>query len=218
MQKTVYHLFVIIILLSFVFNSCGPSEPQVLVFTKTNGWHHQSIPAGIEAIRELGAENGFGVYETDDADFFTRDNLEDFSAVVFLNTNGNILNSKQETAFERYIQAGGGYIGIHSAAATEYEWAWYGELMGAFFDGHPRNPGVRSGVVDIENSEHDATRDLPERWERDEEWYNYQYFYQGINVLATLDESSYVGGMHGNHHPIAWYHEYDGGKAFYTGL
>jgi len=192
-------------------------KPRVLVFSKTLGWRHSCIPFANQAIEKLGMEHGFEVDTTTDAAFFNEAQLSQYSAVIFNSTSGNVLNNIQQTAFERYIQAGGGYVGIHGAAITEYDWPWYGQLMGAFFAHHPNNPNVRRGVIDVVDKQHPATADLPGRWEREDEWYNYASFYPGIKVLANLDENSYYGGTNGSRHPITWYHEYDGGRAFYTG-
>ncbi|GAB3983645.1 hypothetical protein GCM10028806_57180 [Spirosoma terrae] len=190
---------------------------RVLVFSKTKGWKHTSIPFGIAAIQKLGRENNFRVDTTKNADYFNDDSLKQYQAVVFLSTTGNVLNQKQQAAFERYIQAGGGYMGIHAAADTEYDWPWYNKLVGGYFASHPSNSNVRKATVDVTDKKHISTEHLPDRWERTDEWYNYRSFYSGINVLANLDENTYDGGTNGSNHPIAWYHEFDGGRAFYTG-
>ncbi|GAA4409065.1 hypothetical protein GCM10023187_31780 [Nibrella viscosa] len=192
-------------------------QPRVLVFSKTKGWVHTSIPFAVAAIQKLGAENGFRVDTTKNAAYFTDDSLRNYQAVVFNSTTGNVLNPKQQAAFERYIQAGGGYMGIHSAADTEYEWPWYAKLMGAHFSSHPSQPNVRKATVDVTDKNHPSTAHLPDKWERTDEWYNYRSFYSGLKVLANLDENTYNGGTNGAYHPIAWYHEFDGGRAFYTG-
>src|SRR5215831_3187255 len=124
-------------------------QPRVLVFSKTAGFRHSSIEPGIVAIKKLGQTNGFVVDATEDATAFTDTNLKRYSAVVWLSTTGDVLNPTQEAAFERYIQAGGGYVGIHSATDTEYEWPWYGKLAGAYFNGHPNNPNVRKGTFRV---------------------------------------------------------------------
>ncbi len=191
---------------------------KILVFSKTRGWHHTSIPFGIAAIQKIGQEGGFGVDTTTNAAIFTDDNLKQYRAVVFMSTTGNVLNGEQQAAFERYIQAGGGFAGVHAAADTEYGWPWYGKLVGAWFDSHPNNPNVRKATVDVTDKNHLASKDLPGRWERTDEWYNYKSIYSDLKVLAYLDESSYQGGINGSNHPIAWYHQYDGGRAFYTGM
>lgn len=197
-----------------ILSSCSDDTPRILVFSKTKGFYHESIPSGIEAIRKLGVENGFKVDTTKDASKFTERELKKYKAVVFLSTTLNVLNADQQVAFERYIQAGGGYVGIHAAADTEYDWPWYNKLVGAYFLSHPANQQATIQVID---TTHLATKGLPAQWERTDEWYNYKSIYAGIKVLAELDEKTYDGGSNGAHHTIAWYHEFDGGRAFYTG-
>ena len=197
--------------------SCRDEGPRVLVFSKTKGWVHTSIPFANKAIEKLGKENGYMVDLSQDAAIFNDEDLKFYDAIIFNNTTGNILNAVQQAAFERYIQAGGGYVGIHAAADTEYEWPWYGKLMGAWFESHPHNPNVRAATIRVTDKEHPAGTDLPDRWERTDEWYNYRYFYPDLKIIASLDEESYEGGTNGSTHPIAWYHEFDGGRAFYTG-
>jgi cytochrome c len=206
-----------IIVLTDACNNRNATNPRVLVFSKSKGWQHGSIPAANAAIFKLGSENGFGVDTTQDAAMFTDDNLKKYHAVVFANTTRNVLNAKQQAAFERYIQAGGGFVGIHSAADTEYEWPWYGKLLGAYFSSHPSNPGVRKATIVVSDTSHPSTKGLPVTWERTDEWYNYKNIYAGIKVLASLDENTYEGGTNGSNHPISWYHEFDGGRSFYTG-
>ncbi|MFO7846152.1 MAG: ThuA domain-containing protein [Balneolaceae bacterium] len=192
------------------------ASEQMLVFSKTDGFRHQSIEAGQEALQKLGEENGVGVTVTEDASMFTDENLSGYDAVIFLNTTMTVFNGEQRDAFQAYIQNGGGYAGIHSAADTEYDWPWYGELVGAYFDNHP--PGTPNANVLLVDSNHPSTEMLPETWNRDDEWYNYQEFEDHINVLLELDTDSYEGSDHPDNHPIAWYHEFDGGRSFYTGL
>ena len=193
------------------------SEQRILVFSKTKGWNHTSIPAGIAAIQKLGREHSFRVDTTKNADYFNDDSLKHYQAVVWLSTTGNVLNQVQQAAFERYIQAGGGYMGIHAAADTEYDWPWYNKLVGGYFASHPSQPNVRKATVDVIDKSHVSTAHLPDRWERTDEWYNYRSLYADLHVLAKLDESTYEGGINGSNHPIAWYHDFDGGRAYYTG-
>lgn len=203
-------------LVSALIAAAAPA-PRILVFTKTAGYRHASIPHGITALEKLGASNQFVVDRTEDAAAFTEANLARYRAVVFLNTTGNVLDAEQQNAFERYIQAGGGYVGVHAAADTEYAWPWYAQLMGAHFESHPNLPNVRRATVRVTDPSHPASATLPAAWVRTDEWYNYRSFYPGLRVLAQLDEETYSGGTHGSHHPIAWYHDFDGGRAFYTG-
>src|SRR5213594_888911 len=193
-------------------------EPRVLVFSKTVAFRHSSIPNGIAAIRKLGQENGFAVDATEDAGAFTQKNLARYSAVVFLNTTGDVLNAAQQDVFERYIQAGGGYVGVHAATDTEYDWPWYGRLAGAYFNGHPGNPNVRRGTFRVLDKSHPATEGLPDRWEREDEFYNFKSIAPDIHVLIDIDEKSYEGRTNGDRHPMSWYHTFDGGRAFYTNL
>ncbi|MFH5832620.1 ThuA domain-containing protein [Halalkalibaculum sp. DA3122] len=188
-------------------------EAQLLVFTKTEGFRHASIPAGVEALKEIAAEHNYSIDHTEDAALFTEENLAGYQAVIFLNTTGNVLNDEQQQAFEQYITAGGGFAGIHSASDTEYDWSWYNKLVGAYFNGHP---AVQEATVRVVNQDHPSTEHLPEEWVRTDEWYNFKSIQDHINVLAFLDESTYEGGTNGDYHPAAWYHETLGGRAFYT--
>ncbi|MFF7969480.1 ThuA domain-containing protein [Streptomyces sp. NPDC007903] len=199
----------------------GPAAAQptetgrVLVFSKTAGFRHDSIPDGIAAVQQLGATDGLTVDATEDATAFTTRNLRRYDAVVFLSTTGDVLDPAQQRAFEGYIRQGGGYVGVHAAADTEYDWPFYGGLAGAWFDSHP---AIQPATVVVEDHAHPATAGLPGRWERTDEWYNYRSNpRQRAHVLASLDESSYTGGTMNGDHPIAWCQTYQGGRAFYTG-
>jgi type 1 glutamine amidotransferase len=188
---------------------------DVLVFSKTAGFRHDAIPAGIQMIRELGAANSFTVTATEDANQFNAGNLAQFEAVVFLNTTGDVLNATQQTAFENYIRAGGGYMGVHSAADTEYDWPFYGELVGAYFSSHP---AIQQATVRTENRAHAATAGLPPTQTRTDEWYNFRTNPRSTaRILSTLDESSYSGGSMGGDHPHTWCKTLQGGRSFYTG-
>ena len=193
-------------------------EPRVLVFSRTTGFRHSSIEVGIATIRTLGRENGFAVDATEDAGAFTSKNLARYRAVVFLNTTGDVLDAAQQDDFERYIQAGGGYVGIHSATDTEYEWPWYGRLAGAWFASHPNNPNVRMGTFRVLDKRHPSTEGLPDRWARTDEFYNFKSIDPSIHVLVDIDEKSYQGGTNGDRHPMSWYHDFDGGRAWYTNM
>lgn len=195
--------------------AAGVAGSRVLVFSKTAGFRHDSIPEGIAAVRELGATGGFAVDATEDAGAFTPRNLARYDAVVFLSTTGDVLDAAGQAAFERYIERGGGYVGIHAAADTEYDWAFYGGLAGAYFQSHP---AIQPATVTVEDRSHPATSELPGSWDRTDEWYNYRSSPRDrAHVLASLDESSYTGGTMSGDHPIAWCQEYRGGRAFYTG-
>lgn len=197
--------------------TCGrPDDVRVLVFTKTAGFRHESIPAGIAALCALGEDDGLAVELTGDAGAFTDSNLARFDGVVFLNTTGDVLDTDQEGAFERYVRGGGGFAGVHSASDTEHGWPWYGELVGARFVSHPQ---VQQATVQVVEGTHPSTRGLPAAWIRTDEWYDFDSAPSaGIQVLATVDEASYQGGSMGVPHPIAWYHGFEGGRSWYTGM
>ena len=198
----------------------GPSPVtstfSVLVFSRTAGFRHDSIPAGIEAVRRQGSARGFSVDASEDAGVFADDSLGKHKVVVFLSTTGDVLNASQEAAFERFIRRGGGFVGVHSASDTEYDWAFYGGLVGAYFAGHP---DIQNAAVQIEDPAHPATQSLPRTWTRRDEWYNFRQNPRSrVNVLATLDERSYTGGTMAPDHPVVWSHSYEGGRSFYTAL
>lgn len=189
---------------------------RVLVFSKTAGFRHDSIPTGIAALKEIGKDTNITVDSTESAAQFTTSNLARYDAVAFLSTTGDVLGAEQQKAFENYVATGGGYVGIHAAADTEYDWEFYGGLVGAYFDSHPQ---IQPATVRVEDHDHPATAHLDEEWQRTDEWYNY-----GTNprdkakVLATLDETTYTGGTMKGDHPISWCQTYEGGRSFYTGL
>ncbi|MFI1722450.1 ThuA domain-containing protein [Streptomyces sp. NPDC020489] len=188
---------------------------KILVFSRTAGFRHSSIDEGISALQALGAANNFTVDASEDPQVFTTGNLGQYKAVVFLSTTGDVLGAPQQTAFEQYINGGGGYVGIHAAADTEYDWPFYAGLAGALFHSHP---AIQSATVRVEDRAHDATAHLGTTWQRTDEWYNYRTNPRtSAHVLASLDESSYTGGNMSGDHPIAWCKGYQGGRAFYTG-
>ena len=206
---------------------------RVLVFSRTTGFRHDSIDEGIAAVKALGQANEFQVDATEDPTAFRDSVLAHYDTVVFLNTTGDPLNAGQQAAFERYIRAGGGYTGVHSAADTEYDWNWYGHLVGGYFLNHP--PGTPTASVAVEDQTNRSTAHLPARWERTDEWYNfkspdfadpdvpdgdYSPREGGVHVLATVDETTYDeqdGNATDDDHPIAWCQPYDGGRSWYTG-
>jgi len=214
--------FYSLILFVFVFCLCSCNKrsgnAKVLVFTRTAGYHHSSIAAGANAIIKLGQENNFDVDTTSNADMFTEDTLKQYAAIVFLSTTDTadvLLNNYQENAFQRYIEAGGGFVGIHAATDAGYHWGWYQRLVGATFNGHPEQQQATLHVVDKNDI---STKHLPDPWVRKDEWYNFKNLNKDVHVLLTIDEKSYKGGTNGDNHPMAWYHDYDGGRAWYTEL
>ncbi|MBE7173175.1 MAG: ThuA domain-containing protein [Williamsia sp.] len=211
------NLLFVLLFAAFAFASCShkrEGKPLVLVFSKTAGFVHSSIPNGIAAIQKLGQENGFDVDTSKNADVFNDSTLKKYSAIVFLSTTGDVLNYRQEAAFERYIQSGGGFVGIHAATDTEYDWGWYGRLVGAYFNGHPK-PQPAKFIIKDKTAE--ATKFFTDTiWQHTDELYNYKKINPDLKILVTIDEGSYEGGTNGAFHPMSWYHDFDGGRAFYT--
>jgi cytochrome c len=189
---------------------------KVLVFSSTKGFRHSSIKAGKAAFLKLATEKGFQVDTTENAAVFTENNLKKYRAVVFLSTTGNVLNDAQQNAFERFIQAGGGYLGVHAATDTEYDWPWYTKLAGGQFASHPGRPNVQVGKMHVLDKSHISTAHMPESFDRKDEFYDIKNFNKDVKVLVTVDEKTYKEGKMGDYHPMAWYHEYDGGRSFYT--
>ncbi len=187
---------------------------KVVVFSKTAGFRHKSIEVGIASIVKLGKENNFSVQATENSDELIVA-LAHCKVVIFLNTTEDVLNDAQQEKFKSFIENGGGFVGIHAAADTEYQWLWYGKMIGAYFESHPKQQKARIEVI---NCKHESTKFLGKEWNKFDEWYNYKEINPNIEVLMKLDESSYEGGKNGKNHPIAWFHEYEGGKIFYTGL
>src|SRR5258706_1374753 len=222
MKKILRCTLVFISLSAFLvsINSCNKRNetPRVLVFAKASGYVHESIPAGVAAIIKLGKENNFNVDTTSDANWFNEDSLKNYSAVIFISTTDTadvLLNNYQQADFERYIQAGGGFVGIHAATDAMYHWGWYDRLIGANFKSHPEQQQATLNIVD---PDHISTKGLPNPWIRKDEWYNFKNINKDVHVLITIDEKSYKGGENGEYHPMSWYHDYDGGRAWYTEL
>lgn len=189
----------------------------VLVLTATEGYvHEEAIPAGKELLVRLGKENGFNVLHASQSAALDNVDFSSLDAMVFLCTTLDIFNSQQEALVKNYIQNGGGYLGIHAAADTEYDWPWYGQLVGAYFESHPE--GTPKATLTTLETDTQFTRHLPASWSIEDEWYNYIFKNQALIPLLNLEESSYEGGTNGDTHPITWYHDFDGGRSFYTGL
>lgn len=198
----------------------APAEttPRIHVFSRTTEYRHASIELAARALGTLAGERGWMLSHGEDAAVFTPATLAELDLVVFLSTSGDMLDASQQTAFEAFIRSGRSFVGIHAASASEYEWTWYGELVGAFFSQHPE---IQAARVVVEDATHASTAHLPAEWERTDEWYNFRTNPRdAVHVLLRLDESSYSPGegAMGDDHPIAWHHEYDGGRAFYTAL
>ena len=205
----------VIFVFAFLFLNPNYQNDKVLVFTKTAGYRHESIEKGVKTIAKLGKQNRFDAVHSEDASIFTEENLSQYKLVIFLNTMGDILTDDQQKNFESFIKNVGSFMGIHSATDTEYDWPWYGKLVGAYFLNHQEKS--KAEVIKIDQN-HQSCIHLPQRWLRYDEWYNYKSINPDINVLLQLDENTYQGGENGLTHPIAWYHEFEGSRVLYTGM
>ena len=199
---------------------------KVLLFTKTDGFHHESINEGVAAIKQLAVRNTFSVDWQEDAKLINDKNLEKYQAVIFLNTTGNILNEEQQAAFEKFIKSGKGFVGIHSASDTEYDWLWYTKMVGNTFKIHPQQ---QTAYLKVEDSNFPGMERFPKKLLWTDEWYEFTTPAKSTDLkfLVSIDENSYdpkvkwgtnEGKGMGSFHPISWYHNYDGGRAFYTAL
>ena len=222
MIKPLHHLLSFLILsLAAVSAADTPAATQrVLVFSRTLGFRHASIPVGVDTIRDLGKAHGFEVKATEDSAAITAANLARFQAVVFLSVTGDVLDTAQEQAFRQYLEGGGGFAAIHGSVfgplACEDRWQWYGELFCCAFANHS---AVVPATVRIEDASHPANAGLPARWERADEWYNFTGNPRGkVRVLATVDEATYQGGTMGDDHPVAWCRMVGKGRMWYTAM
>ena len=214
MKKAIY-LVIIIGVFIHPFNHIYTQQlPKVAVFSKTVKYRHQSIEAGIKSIKELGKVNHFKVVAIEDSEVLIS-SLNQYDAVIFLSTSGDIFNDPQQEKFKSYIENGGGFIGIHGATATEAGWKWYVKMIGASFLDHPK---LQNAMINVVDHDHPSTSFLKNEWIRYDEWYNFKNIDPNIGVLLNLDETSFIGGKNGKDHPIAWYQEFDNRKMFYTAL
>jgi type 1 glutamine amidotransferase len=220
-------LVAILCMVSFAFASNAQSSGmKALLFTKTAGFHHESINEGVEGIRALAERHSFDLEWQVMTNVFSDEGLKKFDVVIFLNTTGDVLNDKEQAAFERYIKNGGGWVGVHAASDTEYDWEWYTKMVGMMFKIHPAQ---QTAYLHVDDSNFPGMGRFPEKLLWTDEWYQYQQpaLSNDLHFLVSVDEKSYKpyakwgeneGKGMGDFHPISWYHNYDGGRAFYTGL
>lgn len=215
-----------LLIASFAAAFARAEQFSVLVFSKTEGWHHDSINAAVTAIQGLGQLHDFNVFWTEDAHrVFNDKELAKYQVVVFLLTTGDVLNPEQQACFERFIRHGGGFVGVHSASDTEYDWTWYTKLVGYMFHIHPV---IQTATVKVEDFNFPGMDRFAKRFLWTDEWYEFgPRLSDNLHFLLSVDETTYntvadwgtkKGHGMGAFHPISWYHEYDGGRAFYTAL
>jgi type 1 glutamine amidotransferase len=192
-----------------------PNPLRIFVYSRTVGFRHDTIEPGQKVIAEIAARHKATVASTDDPAQLVAA-LAQTDVVVFLMTTGDVLDDAQQTQLESFIRNGGGFVGVHSAADTEYDWPFYETLNGAWFADHP---AIQPATLVRESADHPAVSFLPATWQRTDEWYNFRTNPRAkVQVLLRLDEASYQGGTMGDDHPIVWAHTIDRGRAFYTGL
>ena len=219
--------FVLLLLLQSVslLNAQAQKQFKALLVTTTKGWHHESLHAGVLALQDLGRKNFFDVVLLENPNGFTDKYVEQFQVIIFLNTTGDIFRPEEQKVMEKFIQSGKGFVGIHSASDTEYEWEWYTKLVGRMFNIHP---AVQSAQVNIVDNSFPGLQGFAGNKLWTEEWYDFTpEKISGLNYILAVDENTYNAkvswgskksdGM-GKMHPIAWYHNYDGGRSFYTAL
>jgi type 1 glutamine amidotransferase len=189
---------------------------RLLAFTRTEGYRHGSIPAARQALAALASENRWSLRFEEAAESVRGDVLAGTDVVVFLLTTGDVLDPPAEAALEAFVRDGGGFVGVHSASDTEYDWPFYGELVGAYFASHP---AVQPATVRVERPAHPAAAGLPSSWRRTDEWYDFRARpLAPVDVVLSVDESTYTGGAMGPDHPIAWGRAIGRGRSFYTAL
>jgi len=218
MDINMRYVVVMILLYAFSFGSVHAQEKtNLFVYSKTNGYRHGSIPDGAKAIWDISIKHDWSVTFSEDSTLFTKEYLSNYDVVVFLNTTQDVVGDAGQEAFEAYINNGGGFVGIHAATDTEYDWPWYDEMIGAHFASHPKTQEATMNVH--KNCDHQSIAHLGDTWTKVDEWYNFKKPVPNyVSVLLDLDESTTEGKKMGGYHPIAWYHSFEGGRVFYTGL
>lgn len=205
------------------------AAPALLVYSKTTGWRHDSIPAATSALTDIARRRGWTMVFTEDPAWFERQKLARFDVVIWALPTGDTLSASQKAAFRSYVERGGSYLGLHSAGDSSHTWDWYAsDLIGATFVGHPDNLNVRAGTIRVENGDHPAMRRLSGEWQRTDEWY---YFDRSVRdrfaVLASLLPMSVDPALGEQDrarldpradHPIIWHRCVGKGRAFYSAL
>lgn len=206
--------------------------PAVLVFSKTNSFRHSDgIDGGAKALQDIAARRNWGLFHTENGAVFNAGDLARFDVVVFLNASGDILNEQQEHDFETWLQAGGGWLGIHAAGDSSHlEWQWYRDnLIGATFTAHIMGPQFQRATVVLENHQHPVLQQIPNVWQHEEEWYSWERSprVEGFTILAVLDEDSYTPEMNFmgqsrdlrmGDHPVVWSRCVGSGRSVYTAM
>lgn len=211
-----------LLLASAVFSQ---KQFKALLITATQGWHHESLHYGVVALKDLAQKQEFTLDVFQNPKSFTDENLKQYNVVIFLNTTGNVFDSAQQRVMERFVQSGKGFVGIHSASDTEYDWPWYTRLVGRMFRIHPP---VQTARLQVKDESFPGLQAFANGALWTDEWYDFgPEQSKGLQYILAVDESSYnpkaktpsveTTGM-GAFHPVAWYQLFDGGRSFYTAL
>jgi type 1 glutamine amidotransferase len=229
MKALKFSCYITLLICFYALQSSAQAKKQfnALLVTKTAGWHHESINDGVTAIKDLADKNYFNVTWNQDGVPITEKYLQNFQVIIFLNTTGDIFNDEEQKAIEKFIESGKGYVGIHSASDTEYDWAWYTKLVGRMFHIHP---AIQTAKLRLTKTKFTGLEGFTDGQLWTDEWYEFSpETTTGLNYILAVDESTYNPNVEwadrnlkgvgmGNFHPIAWYHEFDGGRSFYTAL
>ncbi|WP_143959701.1 ThuA domain-containing protein [Litoribacter populi] len=208
--------FLILVLMMPFIGMAQHFQFKAIAISTTEGFRHESIQSGVEGLKQLARENFFLLDHTEDIDIFASERIHEYDVVILLNTTGEIFRENHQEGFKKFVRDGKGVVGIHSATDTSYEWDWYNKLIGAQFASHPE---IQTAKVKTKNNNHSSTLHLPDEWLWTDEWYNFKNFNKDVHVILEVDPNSYdTGDQDINYHPIAWYHEFDGGRVFYTAL
>jgi type 1 glutamine amidotransferase len=224
MMEKVYFLYIILFLFFTTMCEQG-AEKHVLIYTKNGeGYVHDNIPASVEALKKICDASGISYVVSEDPAIFDPGFKDRFDGVIFSNTNNEVFeNDQQRQIFKEFIQSGGGYVGIHIACGSERNWPWYWAMAGGKFVRHPQYQPFDIKVID---GGHPSTNFLPHTWRWEDECYFMNQLNPDINVLLAADLGTvndpemekYPGDIFGDLFPLAWYHEYDGGREFFTAL
>jgi len=224
-MKLKSNMLIILAFFLLVSSSVQAEQFRVFLFTKTDGWHHKSINAAVTAMEKLAQKHHFSIDWHEDAARINEENLAQYDVVMFMLTTGDILSDEQKQVMERFVRSGKGFVGVHSASDTEYQWDWYTKMVGRSFHIHPL---IQTAELSVINRKFPGMERMPDRFLWTDEWYEFgAERIDTLNYILSVDESTFdpkakwdtkSGDGMGEFHPVAWYHEYDGGRAFYTAL
>lgn len=198
-------------------------RPAVLIFSKTNGWRHDSIPQQVAAVTKLAEKRGWSAYASENAAIFNPEQLARFDLIVFASATGDMFRPEQRAAFEAWLAKGHGFVGLHGAGDGSHP-GWYQALLGyGSYTGHPGGADqFQTSDLILLDRAHPATRHLPTRWRWTEEYYAYgQPVSADTHVLARLDETGMrLEPRHtmGDRHALIWWRCQGKARIFYSAL